>query len=96
MSMFVAAGGGAVHMYTQFLKVHWVILENIHTSPAEETNPPNPFGHPNTLTFIRNSFFSPPDGKNFLLGEGVVLCSASLSYLTIMLALEMGNSGNDK
>ena len=31
--------------------MHWVIPENIHTTP---------FGCPNILTIIRNRFFSPP------------------------------------
>jgi hypothetical protein len=38
-----------------------------------EVNPPTPFGCPNTLTIIRNNFFSPPDGRNFLCGGSVDL-----------------------
>jgi hypothetical protein len=52
--------------------LHWVIPENIHTTPRRklEVNPPTPFGCPNTFTIIRNNFVSPPppDGRNFLRG----------------------------
>jgi hypothetical protein len=54
--------------------LHWVIPENIHTTPRRklEVNPPTPFGCTNAFTIIRNNFVSPPppDGRNFLRGGG--------------------------
>jgi hypothetical protein len=37
----------------------------------EEIGPLPPFECPNTLAIIRNKFFSPPEGRNFLLGGRV-------------------------
>jgi hypothetical protein len=50
-----------------YLFFEWVIPENIRKL---EVNSPTPFGCPNTLTIIRNNFFSPPlpDSRNFLRG----------------------------
>ena len=64
----------AEHLWREFGKLQWVIPENIHTSPTEE------IGCPNTLTIIRNIFFSSSGRQKFPLWGGVWIFSGTTQY----------------